>query len=146
MTAEGKNWYGVLLSNYDSVYRVLKNGKPVLATRNLIKNLCVENGDIYTLQWDEAPDYEYTYHYTARIFKNDRQLYEYDSEDIVIYNMSVDHGDLMAAAYYAGQYGKPTYWLNGKMCSLPVNKAYAPVEYIVKNGKDTLAILGSGSN
>ena len=30
--------------------------------------------------------------------------------------------------------------------SLPVNKAYAPVEYIVKNGKDTLAILGSGSN
>ena len=59
MTAEGKNWYGVLLSNYDSVYRVLKNGKPVLATRNLIKNLCVENGDIYTLQWDEAPDYEF---------------------------------------------------------------------------------------
>ena len=146
MAAEGKNWYGVMLSNYDSVYRVLKNGKPVLSTTNEIKNLCVENGNIYTLQWDKAPDFKYTEHYTARIFKNESQLYEYDSEEICIYDLSVDHGDLIAKAWYYGKYGKPTYWINGKMHTLPINKEYAPITHIVKNGKDTLAILRGESD
>lgn len=146
MTAEGKNWYGVLLSNSDSVYRVLKNGKPVFTTPYEVKSLCVENGDIYTLQWDKAPDFKYTEHYTARIFKNESQLYEYDSEEICIYDLSVDHGDLIAKAWYYGKYGKPTYWINGNMYTLPINKDYAPISHIVKNGKDTLAILGGYSN
>ena len=147
MTADGKNWYGVLQSSDGQVYRILKNGNVVMSTPNEIRSLCVENGDIYTLQWDKYPDFKYSDHYTARIFKNERQLYEYDSEELFIYGLSVDHGDLIARAYYNGHYGTPTYWLNGKIYSLPiqVDRDYTPVEEIVKNGKDTLAFIGNGN-
>ena len=147
LTGEGKNWYGVLQSNSDSIYRILKNGKVVISTPNEIMGLAVENGDIYTLQWDKEPNFKYSGHYTARIFKNERQLYEYDSEELFIYGLSVDHGDLIARAYYNGHYGTPTYWLNGKIYSLPiqVDRDYTPVEEIVKNGKDTLAFIGNGN-
>ena len=147
LTGDGKNWYGVLQSNSDSIYRILKNGKVAFSTPNEIKALAVENGDIYTLQWDKAPDFKYTYHYTARICKNERQLYAYDSEELFIYGLSVDHGDLIARAYYNGHYGTPTYWLNGKIYSLPIHvgRDYAPIEEIVKNGKDTLAFIGNGN-
>ena len=147
LTGDGKNWYGVLQSNSDSIYRILKNGKVVISTPNEIKGLCVENGDIYTLQWDKYPDFKYSGHYTARICKNERQLYEYDSEELFIYGLSVDHGDLIALAYYNGHYGTPTYWLNGKVYSLPiqVGRDFTPVEEIVKNGKDTLAFIANGN-
>ena len=145
MTADGKNWYGVLQSSDDQVYRILKNGNVVMSTPNEIRSLCVENGDIYTLQWDKAPDYKYTEHYTARICKNETQLYEYDSEEILIYDLTVDHGDLTALAWYYGKYGQPTYWMNGKINSLPINKDYAPILHIAKNGNDTLAIIGNYS-
>ncbi|MBQ9556828.1 MAG: hypothetical protein IJV05_11465 [Muribaculaceae bacterium] len=147
LTGDGKNWYGVLQSNSDSIYRILKNGKVVITTPNEIKSLAVENGDIYTLQWDKYPDFKYSGHYTARICKNERQLYESDSEELFIYGLSVDHGDLIARAYYNGHYGTPTYWLNGKIYSLPiqVSRDFTPVEEIIKNGKDTLAFIGNGN-
>jgi len=136
-----------LQSNSDSIYRILKNGKVVISTPNEIMGLAVENGDIYTLQWDKEPNFNSIDHYTARIFKNERQLYEYDSEELFIYGLSVDHGDLIARAYYNGHYGTPTYWLNGKIYSLPiqVGRDFTPVEEIVKNGKDTLAFVGNGN-
>lgn len=148
LTGEGKNWYGVLQSNSDSIYRILKNGKVVSSTPNEIMGLAVENGDIYTLQWDKEPNFNSIDHYTARIFKNERQLYEYDSEELFIYGLSVDHGDLIARAYYNGKYGTPTYWLNGKIYSLPIHVGsdFTPIAEIVKNGKDTLAFIGNGNN
>ena len=143
LTGEGKNWYGVLQSNSDSIYRILKNGKVVISTPNEIMGLAVENGDIYTLQWDKEPNFNSIDHYTARICKNERQLYEYDSEELFIYGLSVDHGDLIARAYYNGHYGTPTYWLNGKIYSHPIHVGsdFTPIAEIVKNGKDTLAVI-----
>lgn len=146
MTADGKNWYGVLQSSDEQVYRILKNGNVVMSTPNEIKSLCVENGNIYTLQWDKAPDYQYTEHYTARICKNETQLYEYDSEEILIYGLTVNHGDLTARAWYYGKYEQPTYWMNGKIYTLPIDKDYASILQIVKDGNDTLAVLQGHSN
>lgn len=144
MAAEGKNWYGVLLSNNDSVYRVLKNGKLVFTTPYEIKSLCVENGDIYTLQWHKSPDYQYTGYYIARIFKNQTQLYEYDSESCSIGELCVDHGDLIAPAWQKGKGDKPIYWMNGKFYQLPSYEEYLWVKYIMKQGNDTLAVLQNG--
>lgn len=146
MTADGKNWYGVLQSSDGQVYRILKNGNVVMSTPNEIRSLCVENGDIYTLQWDKAPDYKYTEHYTARICKNETQLYEYDSEEILIYGLTVNHGDLTARAWYYGKYEQPTYWMNGKIYTLPIDKDYASILQIVKDGNDTLAVVQGYSN
>ena len=144
MTAEGKDWYGVLKSSGPNpVYRVLKNGEPVYSTSNEITSLCVENGDIYTLQleWDDK--------YTWRVFKNDVQLYEYDDNICSLGEMSVDHGDLVARAYHR-DFEKvvngisvyyPTYWINGEFYSFPAYDGSLYVSQIVKQGRDTLAIM-----
>ncbi len=144
MAAEGKNWYGVLLSNSDSIYRVLKNGKLAYSTPFEIKSLCVENGNIYTLQWDKAPDYKYTGDYITRIFKNETQIYEYDSNIGSIGDLRVDHGDLYACAWLKERNWKPTYWMNGKFYNLPSYEEYLSTRHIVKQGNDTLVLLQNG--
>ena len=77
----------------------MKNGKVVISTPNEIMGLAVENSDIYTLQWDKEPNFNSIDHYTARIFKNERQLYEYDSEELFIYGLKVWITRTIARAY-----------------------------------------------
>ena len=144
MAAEGKDWYGVLKpSGPDPVSRVLKNGEPVYSTSNEIASLCVENGDFYTMQLERGDKYMW------KVFKNDRQLYEYDYDLCSLGDLSVDHGDLIARArhddFQTTEHGHtiyyPTYWINGEFHSLPAYEEDLYVSQIVKQGKDTLAIL-----
>ena len=141
MAAEGKNWYCVMQSNSDSIFRVLKNGKLAYSTTNEIYSLCVENGDIYTLQleWKHSDGYMW------RIFKNDSQLYEYDFWDYSFCNLTVDHGDLMAHVWYKELNGKLIYWMNGKIYTLQAPEPYVSIREISKQGKDTLAVLENSS-
>ena len=143
MAAEGKDWYCSLKSNSGPDYRVVKNGNELFSTSGDIASLCVENGDIYTLQL------EWSDKYTWRVFKNQTQLYEYDDAVCRLGEMSVDHGDLIARAYHRDfqkvQNGHtiyyPTYWLNGEFIALPAYEDDLYVSHIVKQGRDTLAIL-----
>ena len=138
LASEGKNWYAVRSKHVDNntvLYEVLKNGKVQFQIPPYrVESMCVENGDVYTLQQDES---EYYY-----IHKNDQQLYKYDAYD---YNFVYNSFDVVDGHLVAGIYSRnpPTYWIDGKKMMLDINTTFSQfsMEAYAREGTEDLFVI-----
>lgn len=138
LASEGKNWYAVRSKHVDNntvLYEVLKNGKVQFQIPPYrVESMCVENGDVYTLQQDES---EY-YH----IHKNDQQLYKYDAYDYnFVYNsFDVVDGHLVAGI---GSRNSFSYWIDGRKLTLDINSTsdQMSMEAYAREGTDDLFVF-----
>lgn len=136
---EGRDWYAVRSRHadydYNSViYEVLKNGTVQFQIPYPAEGMCVENGDVYTLQHDE--NYENYF-----IYKNDQLLYKYDTYDCeFVYNsFDVVDGHLVAGI----SSNIPTYWIDGKKLTLDINSTSSQMsmEAYAREGTDDVFVI-----
>ena len=145
LASEGKDWYAVRSRHVDNntvLYEVLKNGTVQFQTPYWIESMCVENGDVYTLQLDESESIDY-----YLIYKNDQQLYKYDAHDYnFLYNsFDVVDGHLVAGI---GSWNPPTYWIDGNKLTLDIGNLtsyQATLKAYAREGAEDLFVVGDNS-
>ena len=140
LASEGKDWYAVRSRHVDNntvLYEVLKNGTVQFQIPYPAEGMCVENGDVYTLQLDESESIDY-----YLIYKNDQQLYKYDAHDYnFLYNsFDVVDGHLVAGI---GSWNPPTYWIDGNKLTLDIDPYFNSVklEGYAREGTDDLIVF-----
>ena len=144
LASEGKNWYAVRSrhddNNYNSVlYEVLKNGKvqfQIPTPPYRVEGMCVENGNVYTLLWDDNEEYWFVY-------KNDQQLYRYDAYDYDFAYNSFDVVDGHLVAGIRGAWSSPSYWIDGNKLTLDIDPYFNSVklEAYAREGIDDLFVI-----
>lgn len=141
LASEGKNWYAVRSrhddNNYNSVlYEVLKNGQVQFQIPYKAEGMCVENGNVYTLLWDDNEEYWFVY-------KNDQQLYRYDAYDYDFAYNSFDVVDGHLVAGIRGAWSSPSYWIDGNKLTLDIDPYFNSVklEAYAREGIDDLFVI-----
>ena len=141
LASEGNNWYAVKSTRHDnqSMLEVLKNGKvqfQIPTPPYRVEGMCVENGDVYTLLWDDNDDYWFVY-------KNDQQLYRYDAYDYDFANNSFDVVDGHLVAGIRGAWSSPSYWIDGNKLTLDIDPYFNSVklEGYAREGTDDLIVF-----
>ena len=145
LASEGKNWYAVRSrhddNNYNSVlYEVLKNGQVQFQIPYKAEGMCVENGNVYTLLWDDNEEYWFVY-------KNDQQLYRYDAYDYDFAYNSFDVVDGHLVAGIRGAWSSPSYWIDGNKLTLDIDPYFNSVklEAYAREGAEDLFVVGDNS-
>ena len=141
LASEGNNWYAVKSTRHDnqSMLEVLKNGKvqfQIPTPPYRVEGMCVENGDVYTLLWDDNDDYWFVY-------KNDQQLYRYDAYDYDFAYNSFDVVDGHLVAGIRGAWSSPSYWIDGNKLTLDIDPYFNSVklEAYAREGIDDLFVI-----
>ena len=141
LASEGNNWYAVKSTRHDnqSMLEVLKNGKvqfQIPTPPYRVEGMCVENGNVYTLLWDDNEEYWFVY-------KNDQQLYRYDAYDYDFAYNSFDVVDGHLVAGIRGAWSSPSYWIDGNKLTLDIDPYFNSVklEAYAREGIDDLFVI-----
>lgn len=147
LASEGKDWYAVRSrhddNNYNTVlYEVLKNGQVQFQIAYKAEGMCVENGDVYTYQYDDNDDHIFVY-------KNDQLLYKYYTYDCdFVYNsFDVVDGHLVAGICIA--WSSPSYWIDGNKMTLDIDPYFKRAEQLeayAREGTDDLIVFRDNYN
>ena len=141
LASEGKDWYALRSrhddNNYNTVlYEVLKNGAVQFQIPYAAEGMCVENGDVYTLQHDKNYDNYF-------IYKNDQLLYKYDTYtcDFAYNSFDVVDGHLVAGI--RGAWGYPSCWMDGNKLALDIDPYFDRValEAYAREGTEDLLVF-----
>lgn len=140
LTTEGKDWYAVIIEgySYNCRYHIIKNGQELFSTDETVVDLCVDNGNIYTLR-HRMIDWQIEYQW---VYKNQERIYQIDANEYFSNQMLVEDGHITLGPYYSPA---PRYWQDGQFIAMQGIEGKLEDCFIDKVGNDVL-IGFSGEN
>jgi hypothetical protein len=137
LASEGKDWYAVRSRRVDYntvIYEVLKNGTVQFQIPYPAEDMCVENGNVYTYQYNDNNIF---------IYKNDQLLYKYDTYDCVFVNNSFDVVDGHLVAGISNAWSYPSYWIDGEELMIDIDSYFdhMELEAYAREGTDDLFVI-----
>lgn len=135
--ADGSDWYAVAyqyLETGETGDIVIKNGNIIYTTTETIEDLCIDDGNIYTLQ---DPDHWWNGQWVC---KNFTHTYFLPTEQFASLQMVVNHGDITLAPISSND---ACYWHNGELIAMQGMDGELHNCFIDKDGDDVLIGINS---
>lgn len=129
LLADGRDWYAVTYQ-YNGNYHIVKNGNIIYTTEESIINMCVDDGNIYTLQ--EPPHEPVSQEWLC---KNFTHIYSLPYGQFESRQMVAHHGDVALAPLRSSE---ACYWRNGELIAMQGLEGSLSTCYIDTDGDDVL--------
>ena len=139
-TSEGKDWYALITEGYsfNNRYHIIKNGQELFSTDETVVDLCVDNGNIYTLR-HRMIDWHIEYQW---VYKNQERIYQINTDEYFSTQMVVEDGHVTLAPTISPT---PRYWHDGQFIAMQGIEGELEYCNIDKVGNDVLVGF-SGEN
>ena len=129
LLADGRDWYAVTYQ-YNGNYHIVKNGNIIYTTEESIINMCVDDGNIYTLQ--EPPHEPVSQEWLC---KNFTHIYSLPYGQFESRQMVAHHGDVALAPLRSSE---ACYWRNGELIAMQGLEGSLSNCHIDTDGDDVL--------